>query len=203
MRATITTRSLQLIGCAANPTAAGARARLFGFFFNAGDSILASLVNEVFAGVQVARFSNSTDPAGVFRIAAFTGMCSDENCFTSVSLGGVELGTVALNTPAAVQMTWDAANNRFTFQLNATTPVHLPYTVADTFPAAFPSKRIEVSNTVPRCTATTRPVSFLRADFDNVMVNTSALSARAPTLAAPADATMMEPDGDEMIGRVD
>jgi hypothetical protein len=200
MRGTITVRSHTLTACAANTSAGVVRARLFGFYFNAGEAIPGSSINDVFAGVQIHRFSNSTDPANVFRISAFLGICGDENCINTTALGSQDLGTVTMNTAATVEVRWDAANNRFIFQRDSNTPVNLPYTVADALPSSSPAKRIEVSNNVPRCTTTPRPVAFLAADFDNVMVNTSALAALAPRLATVEATTEDEYVVDELVG---
>ena len=55
MKSTITMRSATLVNCAANPTSTAARARMFGFFFNSGQPVPGSFMNDVFAGAQVYR----------------------------------------------------------------------------------------------------------------------------------------------------
>lgn len=182
MRGTITVRDHRLIACAANASPGAVRARLFGFYFNAGEFSLGNSFNDVFAGVQLQRFSNSTDPANIFRVVAFLGICNDESCFSTSSLGSQNLGTVALNTATTVEVRWERTNNRFVFQRDANAPVNLPYTVPDSEPASSPSKRIEVSNVVQRCTSTPRPVAFMAADFDDIMIATSSTLAPQRTL---------------------
>lgn len=178
MRSTITMRTATLSACSANATQPTVvRARMFGFYFNAGIAAAGSNFNDVFAGAQVQRASNSTDPANTFRISGFAGICADDSCIASNSLGSVDLGTVTLNTPVTLELRWDAANNRFTFKRDAQATVNLAYTVPDGQGASFPAKRIEVSNIVPRCLTTPRPTAFASADFDNIFTN--ALTAQA------------------------
>ncbi|HEV8690492.1 MAG TPA: hypothetical protein VGQ91_09375 [Ideonella sp.] len=183
IRSTVTMRSVTTGTCAGNTTTPTvARGRVFGFFFNAGTPIPGSNYNDVFAGVQLYRASNSTDGAGVLRASAFVGICTDDSCIASAVLASQELGTTTLNTATELQVTWDAANNRFTFQKDDDTAVNLAYTVADGHPASFPVKRLEVSNQIAHCTAS-RPSGFAAVDFDNVKI------ARAATEALRAQAT--------------
>jgi hypothetical protein len=169
-------RTATAVACAANTTPTLARARIFGFFFNAGTPIPGSNYNDVFAGIQLYRASNSTDGAGILRASAFVGICTDDSCIGSTVLASQELGTTPINTATELQVTWDAANNRFTFQRDAQALVNLAYTVADTQPASFPVKRLEISNQVAHCTAS-RPAANGGADFDNVKTQTVAAKA--------------------------
>jgi len=171
MRATITMRTVAPTACAANATASSVRARLFGFFFNAGSPTPGSEYNDVYAGVQVYRMSNSTDPAGVMRVSGFSGICTDDSCIGSSPVGtSVDLGTVNLNAAVAVEVQWDAANNRFAFQRDASAFQYIPYTLSDTQPPEYEAKRMEVSNIVANCVSVRTSVSG-GADFDNVYTN--------------------------------
>lgn len=197
LRSTVTMRSATVTSCAGNTTPSAARARLFGFFFNAGVPQPGSNYNDVFAGIQLSRASNSTDAAGLMRVTAFVGKCTDDSCIASTSLGSQDLGTVAINTPLDLQVGWDAASNRFSYQRGTDALVFLPYTVSDSQPASFPVKRLEISNQVAQCTATRQSV-FGSADFDNVKTNVS------PALRMPPLPRELEPDAvfDEVIGRI-
>jgi hypothetical protein len=200
MRATLTPRSVSSGTCAANTTPTVTRGRLFGFFFNAGQPIPGSNYNDVFAGIQAYRASNSTDAAGVLRVSAFVGQCSDDACISSVVLGSTDMGTTNLGTAIALQVTWDPANNRFTFQRDSQTSVNIAYTVSDAEPASFPVKRLEVNNQIAHCTAA-RPAANGIFDFDNVQTNSlSGLTVqRLGSLTSPVSA----PLSDDVVGRVD
>ena len=172
LQATITMRAEATYPCSTNTAQTSqARARLFGFYFNAADPSPGSNFNDVFAGMQVYRASNSTDPVGTMRVSAFIGICTDDACIGTSSLGSLDLGTVALNSPTSLRTIWDPANNRFSFQRDSASPVFLTYTVSDKQAASFPAKRIEITNVVPHCTSPTRPSVFTSADFDNVYTN--------------------------------
>lgn len=176
MRSTVTMRSFTLNNCAANTSvSSGIRARLFGFFFNAGTPVVGSFMNDVFAGIQVGRTSTTTDDANLFRVTAFIGMCSDDNCVGSKSVASKDiLLNVGLNTPIDMSVAWDRDNNAFLFSANGTTDT-LTYTLNDTNLAVNPNKRMEVSNNMQTCTS--RILTAAVADFDNVY--TSAPSAAA------------------------
>lgn len=114
-RATVTMRSFTLNNCAANTSASsGVRARLFGFFINAGTPIIGSFMNDVFAGIQIGRTSTTTDGASLFRVTAFIGMCTDDSCIGSRTVASNDvLLKVGLNTPVDMSVAWDGANNAF------------------------------------------------------------------------------------------
>lgn len=198
IRSTVTMRTATAGGCAANTTPSGARARIFGFFFNAGSPVPGSNYNDVYAGIQLHRMSNSTDGAGVLRVFAFVGICTDDSCIASTTLASQDLGTTTLNTPVELQVSWDAANNRFAFQRDAQAAVNLAYTVADTEAASFPVKRLEVSNQVAHCTAS-RPAVTTWADFDNV--KTAAAALAAASMRPAVGAGRAEPS-DSVVGHV-
>lgn len=199
MRATLTTLSTVTGTCSGNTAATLTRGRMFGFFFNAGMPIPGSNYNDVFAGIQAYRASNSTDGSGVLRVSAFVGQCTDDSCIGSTTLASQDLGTVNVNTPVILELLWDPANNRFTFKRDAQAAVNLAYTVADAQPAAFPVKRLEVSNTVPHCTSS-RPNAFGSVNFDNVSL------AVNPALASAQQASTVmaepEPAADAIVGHV-
>lgn len=202
IRASVTVRSIVAQACAGNTTPSIGRARLFGFFFNAGTPIPGSNYNDIYAGIQIYRASNSTDASGVLRLSGFIGQCTDDNCIGSNILASTDMGavTTSLNTANALQVTWDSANNRFLFQRNSETAIPLTYTVADTNPASFPVKRLEISNQVAHCSAS-RPAVSMTADFDSVQTNSLTGLAVKPLL--PAFQQGAFPQTDPLVGRVD
>ncbi|MEP6502415.1 MAG: hypothetical protein ABJD97_03745, partial [Betaproteobacteria bacterium] len=194
LRATFTMASATTLGCTANASPARAGGRLFGFFFNAGYPTPGSEYNDVFAGIQVFRLSNSADAAGVLRVTGYIGVCTDDSCIGSTTLSSVDLGTTTLNTPIALQVSWDKANHRFSYQRDAQTAVLLPYTVSDVMPPQYAAKRIEVSNQMPSCSAA-HAYAYSRATVDNVMTN--ALPA-APALPLSVVASPVALDVDPL-----
>ena len=176
MKATITVRSAKLNHCAANTAnSSGVRARLMGFFFNAGTPQPGSLYNDVGAQVTLFRVSNTTDAPDTFRVNASVFQCNDENCVSSVGIpGGADILTgVPLNQPVEVSVVWDKANNQFKFTANAAT-LTVPYTMPDSAPASYGAKRIELNNFAQQCTDG-RIVVSNSADFDNIYTNPEAL----------------------------
>jgi len=189
IRATITMRTATAQACAGNTSPSLARARVFGFFFNAGYPQPGSEYNDVYAQVQVFRASNSVDAAGVMQISANIGICTDDSCIGSTTLSSISLGTTAVNTPVEVQVSWDKAHKQFTFQRNLDTAVSIPYTYSDLQPPQYNAKRIEVANNLAQCTGS-RVFSYSGADFTNIMTNalpsvvTNTISASPATLSA-------------------
>jgi len=201
MRATVTPRTVSSGLCAGNTTPTVTRGRLFGFFFNAGQPIPGSSYNDVFAGIQVYRASNSTDDTGVLRVSSFVGQCTDDSCIGSTILNSADMGTTNIGTAIALQLTWDPANNRFTFQRDSQTAVNLAYTVSDAELASFPVKRLEVNNQIAHCTAA-RPAANGIFDFDSVQTNALTGQAIVP-LSATAARSAVAPHVDDVVGRVD
>lgn len=201
LRATLTPRTAAAGGCAANSTPSSVRGRLFGFFFNAGEPTAGSNYNDVYAGLQLSRASNSVDGAGVLRVVAFVGICTDDSCIGSTTLNSMDMGTTDVGTPIVLRVSWDATNNRFIFQRDTQALVYLDYTVADTEPASYPVKRLEVSDQIAHCTAS-RPTVNGIFDFDHVQTNA------LPAEALPPMSSRMRPQGaapqfDSVAGRVD
>lgn len=199
--ATVTARTVATSTCAANATPTVMRARLFGFFFNAGTPQPGNNYNDVFAGIQLYRASNSTDGANVLRVSAFIGQCTDDSCIGSTTLASQDMGTTTVGTPVPLQMVWEPANNRFVFQRDALSPINLAYTVSDAEPAAFPVKRLEISNQIAHCTAT-RTAATGVADFDNVQTN-SLVGQQIQQLQPQLGARSISLQSDPIVGRVD
>lgn len=172
MKATITPRIATLSTCAGNTSPGVVRARLFGFFFNAGTPVPRSNYNDVFATIGVSRASNSADGDGIFRVSASVGICTDDSCIATTSLGSQDLGTVALNAATTVSVSWNPASHLFSFQRDAGSAVSIAYTVTDTHSPQNDLKRLEVSNLIPNCT-TSRLSVYGGADFDSVFTATN------------------------------
>jgi hypothetical protein len=68
----------------------------------------------------------------------------------------------------------DIALIRFIFQRDDAPEVLAPYAVSDTNPPSSPVKLLDAMLFVPYCSAMSRPMAFIDASFDDVMVNESA-----------------------------
>lgn len=176
--ATIQVKKVQAAGCAIPGSAvADIRALLHGSFFNAGTPTPGSSVNDVRATLRLDRASSSTDPPNVLRVQARAFQCTNDTCSTSTSLGFKDLGPVTSGDIVKLRLQWHSDNNRFIFQRDVQPEVFLSYSVPDTAPPSNQFKYLGVLKDVPNCTATPRPVGFMDAFFDDVMVNQSAATA--------------------------
>ncbi|WP_028312782.1 hypothetical protein [Derxia gummosa] len=175
LKATITVKTVESVGCAGNASATSARARIYGDFFNTGARTAGSQLNDVSAQVRVKRDSDTSDAAGVLRVEGILLICGDASCNTSTTIGKVALGTAALGEAVKVRLQWDKTRNRFLFGRDGTgaTSGYVSYTVSDAtapgVPLADVSTRLQVAN-CPSGDA----VAAIDAYFDNLYVNSSA-----------------------------
>lgn len=187
LRATFTMRTLTMGACAANTTDfSQGRARLLGFFFNAGTPVPGSSYNDIGAQITIGRASNTTDATGVLRVNASLFRCTDDACISTVSLGFRDLGTASFNTPVELEVGWEPDSNRFRFQRDAQAVQYLTYTVSDSGASQIGSKFVGVQSQVMNCT--TRIGTYVSADIDNVKTNALpvvSLARRAESRRAP------------------
>ena len=176
IRARIQVRSITSTGCLSNSTPTLATGEIFGEFFNVGTPVPGSQVDDVFAVVELERFSNSTDPPGVLQISGVVIHCHNVDCSNRTFLGGTgtSLGTVTTGQWVRLLLQWDQANHQFIFQRGIQPPVLVPYLVSDTAEPGSPFKDLGVVQFVANCTAVPRPFGKVDALFDNVFVNQSA-----------------------------
>lgn len=69
IRSRVQVRNVESTGCALNPTPTQATAQIFGFFFNTNATVPGNGTNDVIAGVQLQRRSDSTDPPDILEIS--------------------------------------------------------------------------------------------------------------------------------------
>jgi hypothetical protein len=91
-----------------------------------------------------------------------------------VQLHRRDLGPVKPGERARLQVQWDRENHRFIFQRDDAAEVFAPYAVSDAAPPSIAVKLLDAMLFVPSCTAMPRPMAFMDALFDDVMVNESA-----------------------------
>lgn len=174
--ATVTVTAYQLTSCPANGDIPFAMAQVFGSFFSTfAIPTPGSSVGDVGATIQVQRHFNSTDGKTILRVAAGVGVSTTPNFSTADWLPWVDLGTVAKGVPVRLRMQWDVDNSRFIFQRDSLALVFIPYAVPYAAPAGNPNKIVAVNSMVPNCATGPRPIGFMRALFDSVSVNASAI----------------------------
>jgi len=174
VKATVQVTDAAATSCPGNREATIAVAMLDGRFFNTPPPTPGSAANDVAAGIGLVRRSDSTDPPDVLRVRCGVLHCTNTDCMVVSELHSQDPGPVKLGELVRLRMQWDCANHRFIFQHDNDPEVLAPYTVSDSAPPGDQCKRLGAVHFVPNCTATPRPVAFIEALFDDVMVNESA-----------------------------
>ena len=142
-------------------------------FFSTAPSTPGSVANNVAASIRLVRRSDSTFP-DVLRVRSGVYHCTNRDCTAGSALHFRDLGPVKLGEMVRLRVQWDRDNHRFIFQRDDAPEVLAPYAVSDSAPPGIQVKLLDALHFVPNCTATPRPVAFIEALFDDVMVNESA-----------------------------
>jgi hypothetical protein len=176
IKATVQVTDAAATSCPGNREATGAVAMLYGRFFGTVPSPPGSAANDVMAAIGLGRGwgSDSTEPPDVLRVRCGVWHCTNADCTAFSKLHFREIGPGKLGEMVRLRMQWDRDNHRFIFQRDDEPEVLAPYTVADSAPPGGQFKRLGALHFVPNCTATPRPMAFIEALFDDVMVNESA-----------------------------
>ncbi len=174
IKATVQVTDAAATSCPGNPQATIAWAMLGGRFFSTTPSTPRSAANDVVATIRLVRRSDSTDPTDVLRVRSEVFHCTNAVCTTGSMLYFQDLGPVKHGEMARLRVQWDRDNQRFIFQRDDDPEVIAPYTVSDSAPPGIQVKLLDALHLIPNCTATPRPVAFIEAWFDDVMVNESA-----------------------------
>jgi hypothetical protein len=174
IKATVQVTDAAATSCPGNPEATISWATLGGRFFGTAPSTPGSAANDVVANIRLVRRSDSTDPPDVLRVRSGVFHCADAVCTAGSPIHFQDLGPVKLGEMVRLRVQWDRDNHRFIFQRDDDPEVLAPYTVSDSAPPGIQVKLLEAVHLVPNCTATPRPVAFIEALFDDVMVNESA-----------------------------
>ena len=174
IKATVQVTDAAATSCPGNPEATISWANIGGRFFGTAPSTPGSAANDVAATIRLVRRSDSTDPPDVLRVRSSVFHCANRPCTAGSTLYFQDLGPVKLGEMVRLRVQWDRDNHRFIFQRDDDPEVLAPYTVSDSAPPGDQFKRLSAVHFVPNCTATPRPVAFIEALFDEVMVNESA-----------------------------
>jgi hypothetical protein len=118
--------------------------------------------------------SDATGPPDVFQARAVVFYCANRPCTAGMELHRRDLGPVKRGEVVRLRVQWDRDNHRFIFQRDDAPEVFAPYAVSDTAPPGIAVKLLDAMLFVPKCTARPRPMAFIEAWFDDVMVNESA-----------------------------
>lgn len=185
IQATVRVEDFEVVGCSV-PTSPNPNtqtfARLAGDFFNTGAPSAGDATGDVFAAIGIE--GSSADPS-VLRVVAFVRFCGDSTC-TGGTTASKDLGPVAIKRFITLRIQWDPDNNQFIFQRGTNPEVYIPYTVPDTnpdtgllIPPGRPVQGLSAQHFVANCDLNAnptlpRPTAFMKALFDNVLVNQSA-----------------------------
>jgi hypothetical protein len=123
--------------------------------------------------IGIIEVSGATGPPAVFQARAVVFYCANQLCTAGMQLHRRDLGPVKRGETARLRVQWDRDNHRFIFQRDDASEVFAPYAVSDTDPPASAAKWLDAMYIVPNCTATPRPMAFIGAWFDDVMVSES------------------------------
>lgn len=177
VRAVITVGDYAVSGCAKNSTPSRVAARIAGQFFNAGPGIPTSRLNNVGARLELNRYSDSGDAAGVLRVSGWVYQCTTTDCnYNAVDLAPpIDLGTAAVGEAVQLRLDWDQANKRFGFARGSNPPVYVNYSVADSQAAFNAFREIGTRTSLSNCFSGPRTEGFIDAKFDKVYVNISAV----------------------------
>jgi hypothetical protein len=174
IKATVQVTDAAATSCPGNPEATISWANIGGRFFGTAPSTPGSAANDVVANIRLVRRSDSTDPPDVLRVRSGVFHCANAVCTAGSPIHFQDLGPVKLGEMVRLRVQWDRDNHRFIFQRDDDPEVLAPYTVSDSAPPGIQVKLLDALHLVPNCTATPRPVAFIEALFDDVMVNESA-----------------------------
>jgi hypothetical protein len=126
------------------------------------------------AFIGIIQVSGTTDLPEVFQVRLVVFYCANRLCTEGVQLHRRDLGPVTRGEIVRLRVQWDRDNHRLIFQRDDAPEVFAPYGVSDTDPPGIAVKMLTTILVVPRCTATPRPMAYIEAWFDDVMVNASA-----------------------------
>jgi hypothetical protein len=177
IKAAVQVNDVGATGCPSNPTPTYASTFLAGSFFNTATPTPGSEVHDVWAIIGLIRGSDMDVPADVLFAISVVGRCTNADCKESTWLHSRALGPVKRGERATLRVQWDRDNHRFIFQRNDDLEVFAPYTLSDTAPPGRPRQGVMIGYEAANCTATPRPVAFIEAVFDDVLVNESAARA--------------------------
>jgi hypothetical protein len=174
IQAVVQVTDVAITGCPGHPQSTEAWAMLGGRFFGNAASTPEGEVRDMVAFIGIMGMSGATGQPDIVQVRGVVFYCANRPCTEGVQLHRRDLGPVKPGESARLRMQWDRENHQFIFQRDDAAEVFAPYAVSDTAPPSIAVKLLDTMLFVPRCTATPRPMAFIEAWFDDVMVNESA-----------------------------
>jgi hypothetical protein len=176
IQATVQVTDAMTTGCPDNPThTVVSRAALGGRFFGGPASAPDGEVRDMVALIGIVQASDTRDPSDVFRTQSVVFYCANRPCTAGTQLHRQDLGPVKRGEMARLRVQWDRPHSQFIFQRDEQPEVFARYAVpSDILAPLIPIKLLHAVHFVPACTATPRPMAYMDALFDDVMVNESA-----------------------------
>lgn len=173
IQATVQVTDLANTGCPGNPEHTEAWAMLVGRFFGHA-STPEGEVQDMVALVGIMGKSGTAGQPDIVQARGVVFQCANRPCTTGTELYRKDLGPVTRGERVRLRLQWDRDTHRFIFQRDDAPEVFAPYAVSDTAPPGIAVKSLDAMLLVPTCTATPRPMAFIEAWFDDVMVNEAA-----------------------------
>ena len=167
IEARVAVKDFEATGCAENPDATQARARISGFFFTLPNPRLpGNPPTPVLADIRIERRSDSTDHPRVLQVLSVLFHCDDTNCVLGQIVESFPLGTIRQWASAELFIQWDQATQTWTARRD-------DLVVERVLPDAGPfagAKRLDISPSVANCPSPPRGVSHMDVLFDNVRI---------------------------------
>jgi hypothetical protein len=180
IQALVRIANVEVSACAANPAVSHTQALIFGTFFNTGTPTPGSFVNDVVASFNIQRRSDTTDSKNTLHIEGVVMVCSAADCSAQSSTTRLNFGTLGKGQAITLLIDYDTATDTFLFRRQPGGEIPLQTvsglcSAAPCAPAGNALKFMGVDNFVASCSSTPRPVAYMEALFDDIMVNASAL----------------------------
>ncbi len=177
METSVKVKEIQVTGCPdSNPTPSSSRARMLGFFFNAGNITTPpqqpGRLNDVLVQIRIQRASDSQEKPQVLDVWADVLRCTDQNCYYASYDGGQPelLGQVLLGQWAKISVEWDVENDQFKVKLNKEPTINIPYGQGwSVYPVSSPYNALGVSNRLASCPPGERAFGFVEAEFETCL----------------------------------
>jgi hypothetical protein len=173
IQAVVTVTDADTTDCPGNPESTLARAALSGRFFGGPPSTPDGDVRDMVAFIGIMQVSGFAP----LRAQSFVYSCANRPCTAGMTLHRQDLGAVKRGETTRLRVQWDRVHDQFIFQRDQQPEVFAKYAVSDIVPPSTPAKLLTAMHVVPDCTAVTRPMAYIDALFDDVMVNESAAPA--------------------------
>jgi len=172
-------KDVEVTGCPdLNTSPTSSRARLVGFFFNAGEISLPPAapgrINDVLAQIRIQRNSDSIAKPQVLEVWADIVRCTDPSCTVGSGDGYptvVSLGNIKLGQWATIIVDWNG-DRQFNFKLNKEPTIVFDIPPSwSVNPVSSPAATLGVSHRIANCPPDERALGFIDAEFDNVFIS--------------------------------